>query len=192
MFVLRLSIFFAALFFALGLPRPARAAEPSATTASAALSVGAAWPGLTLNDQHDKPATLASPPLKTLVFAAERKPGDWAQEIIDKHLQAVLKSGQLALVLDISRMPSLVTSMFAMPSFRARAFPILLAREAKEAGAVAALPRRTAQVEVRRRERGRGRRRVGLLQGENRLVRGERLVGPALHAVQHGPVPGGP
>jgi hypothetical protein len=92
-------------------------------------AVGAPWPGLTLPDQHDKAMTLAGDKLRVVLFAAERKPGDWAQEVIDKSCKEAATTGRLALVLDISRMPSLVTTMFALPGFRARAFPILLARD---------------------------------------------------------------
>lgn len=139
MFMLRLGLFFIALFVLLG------AAQ------GAPLEVGAPWPAPVLADQHEKTVTLASPPLTTLLFAAERKPGDWAQEVIDKHFQAQAKSGQLVLVFDVSRMPSLVTSMFAMPSFRGRPFPILVAREAAP---VAFLPRKEGSVTIMRLEAG--------------------------------------
>ncbi|MEW6512585.1 MAG: hypothetical protein AB1443_01140 [Pseudomonadota bacterium] len=100
------------------------------TLASAAPHpVGAPWPGLTLPDQHDKSVTLAGEKLRVFVFAAERKPGDWAQDVIEKSHKEAALAGRLALVFDISRMPSLVTTIFAMPGFRARPFPILLARD---------------------------------------------------------------
>jgi len=110
---------------------------------SGALGVGAAWPGLALADQHERKVELNAPPMRYLLFAAERKPGDWAQKAIDRGHKALFTSGQAALVLDISRMPSLVTRMFALPSFRERTFPILLAREAEP---VAFLPRQTNAV----------------------------------------------
>jgi hypothetical protein len=109
------------------------------------LEVGASWPGLTLPDQHDKTVTLAADKLRVALFAAERKPGDWAQEVIDKTHKETATAGRLVLVLDISRMPSLVTTMFALPSFRGRAFPILVARDAAP---VAFLPRQEAAVTV--------------------------------------------
>jgi hypothetical protein len=107
------------------------------------LAVGAAWPGLALADQHDRKVGLNAPPLRYLLFAAERKPGDWAQTVIDSGHKALFTSGEAALVLDISRMPSMVTRMFALPSFRARTFPIILAREVEP---VAFLPRQTGAV----------------------------------------------
>lgn len=91
--------------------------------------IGAPWPGLTLPDQHDKSVTLTGDKLRVVVFAAERKPGDWAQDVVEKAHKDAALAGRLALVFDISRMPSLVTTMFAMPGFRARPFPILLARD---------------------------------------------------------------
>lgn len=132
MFLLRLSILFIVLFVSLG------------EAGAASLEAGSPLPGLTLPDQHDKPAALDISKLGVLVFAAERKPGDWAQAVFEKRKDPLV-SGQAALVLDISRMPSLVTSMFAMPSFRARPFPILIAREAAP---VADLPRKEGHVTV--------------------------------------------
>lgn len=125
---------------------PALALAGQCLLASAAsLDVGAPWPGLSLSDQHDKVVSLSGEKLRVVLFAAERKPGDWAQEVIDKAHKEATNSGRLALVLDISRMPSLVTMMFALPSFRGRAFPILVARDAAP---VAFLPRQEAAVTV--------------------------------------------
>jgi hypothetical protein len=107
--------------------------------------VGAIWPGLSLSDQHEKAVSLGGEKLRTVVFAAERQPGDWAQEIIDKSFKNAALAGQLALVFDVSRMPSFVTSMFALPSFRERGFPILVARNAIH---VAFLPRKEGSVSV--------------------------------------------
>ena len=107
--------------------------------------VGTPWPGLTLPDQHDKTATLVGDKLVVVLFAAERKPGDWVQEIIEKSYKEAAISGRVALVFDISRMPSLVTTMFALPGFRARPFPILLARESAP---VEFMPRKEAAVTV--------------------------------------------
>lgn len=101
---------------------------------SGALALGATWPGLALADQHERKVELNAPPLRYLLFAAERKPGDWAQTAIESSHKALFTSGQAALVLDISRMPSLVTRMFALPSFRERTFPILLVRETEPVG----------------------------------------------------------
>jgi len=132
MLMFRVGLFFIALFIALDV------------ALAAPLTVGSPWPVLKLADQHDKPVELASPPLQKVVFAVERKPGDWAQAAFEPRKE-LLASGQTALVLDISRMPALVTSMFAMPSFRAQPFPILVARDAMP---VADLPRKEGHVTV--------------------------------------------
>ena len=112
---------------------------------AASLDVGAPWPGLSLSDQHDKVSTLSGDTLRVVLFAAERKPGDWAQDIVEKSYKDAALAGRLALVFDISRMPSLVTTMFAMPGFRARPFTILLARDSAP---VAFLPKMDASVTV--------------------------------------------
>jgi hypothetical protein len=112
---------------------------------AAPVAVGASWLDLTLPDQHDKSVTLAGDNLRVVVFAAERKPGDWTQDVIEKTYKDAALAGRLALVFDISRMPSLVTTMFALPGFRARPFPILLARDQ---ASVDYLPRKEASVTV--------------------------------------------
>lgn len=112
---------------------------------AAPLEAGALWPGLTLPDQHDKAVRLAGDKLQVVLFTAERKPGDWAQDLVEKAYKDAVLAGRLVLVFDISRMPSLVTTMFALPGFRARPFPILLARDAEP---VAFLPRQEAAVTV--------------------------------------------
>jgi len=113
--------------------------------AAAPIAAGAVWPGLSLPDQHDKVTSLSGDNLRMVIFAAERKPGDWAQEIIDKHFKSAAISGKLALVFDVSRMPSLVTRLFAVPSFRERGFPILVARDPVT---VAFLPRKEGSIAV--------------------------------------------
>jgi hypothetical protein len=112
---------------------------------AATLDVGAPWPGLSLSDQHDKASTLGGDMLRVVLFAAERKPGDWAQDVVEKSYKDAALAGRLALVFDISRMPSLVTTMFAMPGFRARPFTILLARDSAP---VAFLPLKEASITV--------------------------------------------
>jgi len=114
-------------------------------SATATIQAGADWPGLSLPDQHDKVTSLSSDNLRMVIFATERKPADWAQEIIDKHFKSAALGGKMALVFDVSRMPSLVARMFAVPSFRERAFPILVARDPVT---VAFLPRKEGSIAV--------------------------------------------
>jgi hypothetical protein len=116
------------------------------------LAPGGPFPELKLMDQHERPARLDRTSLATVVFAAERKPGDWAQTIIDQTYRDAVASGRLAVILDVSRMPSVITRLVAMPSFRDRRFPIALAHEG---AAVADLPRRPGAVTVFRVAAGR-------------------------------------
>jgi hypothetical protein len=112
---------------------------------AAPLEIGSSWSDLYLPDQHDKAVSLTANKLRVVLFAAERKPGDWAQDAIDKGRKELAVDGQLVLAFDVSRMPSLVTRMIALPNFRARSFPILVAREAWQ---VDFLPRKAGAVTV--------------------------------------------
>jgi hypothetical protein len=113
--------------------------------AAAPVEAGSIWPGLSLPDQHDKTVSLGGEHLRTVVFAAERKPGDLAQDVIDKSFKNAALAGRLVLVFDVSRMPAFVTRMFAIPSFRERTFPVLVARDSV---AVDFLPRKEGHVAI--------------------------------------------
>ncbi len=111
---------------------------------AAPLEAGQAAPALTLEDQHDKPLSVA-PDTRVLLFSADRAASDLANEVLGRQAPGTLERRKVVYVADISGMPSLVTRMFALPALRALPFPIGLAREAAP---VADLPRQKGAVTV--------------------------------------------
>lgn len=134
--------FILALIIAAGLPAGAWAAP---------LEAGQAVPALALEDQHDKPLSVA-PDTRILLFSADRAASDLANEVLGRQAAGALERRKVVYVADISGMPSLVTRMFALPAMRALPFPIGLAREA---GPVADLPRQKGAVTVIQLDAGR-------------------------------------
>jgi hypothetical protein len=110
-------------------------------TSAAPLEPGAELPPLKLNDQYDKPV-LIGPATRVLLFTTEKSTSDWVIKVLSakasEHPGAVY-------VADISAMPSAIARMFAIPKLRELSFPVGLARDA---AAVAELPRRAGSVSV--------------------------------------------
>jgi len=100
------------------------------------LGVSDTFPVLSLNDQHDEP--IAVPGDAQVIFFAESKDADdWFDQTISEFDPALLLEGKWLYLSDISRMPSLVTRLFALPSLRGRDYPVALIRDGEK---VEALP----------------------------------------------------
>ncbi len=95
------------------------AAAVVATTAlpAAALEMGQALPYLTLEDQHGGSHSLTGG-VQTLLFTRDKGGSDVATAALDGVTQAQLEAKQVVYVADISIMPSIITSMFALPKMR--------------------------------------------------------------------------
>lgn len=102
------------------------------------LQTGDALPALTLNDQHDKPYTLAAD-TQQILFAADNGGAELVMAELDRRGASWLKETKRAYLADIHKMPSLVTRLFAMPKLREKAYPIALGRDAAD---LAMYPRR--------------------------------------------------
>ncbi|MBA4341978.1 MAG: hypothetical protein C0423_07480 [Methylibium sp.] len=119
----------------------------------APLSVGAAMPPLSLNDQHDKPVPVV-PSTQWLVFAAEKPVSDMVSAVLAAEPAGVLDRLRLVYVADISGMPALVTRMFALPKLRELPFPIALVRERGQLSQMAGMPRAAGSATLLRLENG--------------------------------------
>ncbi|MBT9490508.1 MAG: hypothetical protein IV093_23625 [Rubrivivax sp.] len=108
--------------------------------AAGPLAAGSAMPTLHLNDQHDQPA-LASTSTRWVVFTAEKPVSDMVNAVLSAEPSGVTDRLQVLYVADISRMPALITRMFALPKLRELAFPIALVRDTTQAAQVADIPR---------------------------------------------------
>jgi hypothetical protein len=95
------------------------------------LQSGDALPTLTLNDQHDKPYTLAAD-TRQILFAADNGGAGLVMAELDRRGANWLKETKRAYLADIHKMPSLVTRLFAMPKLREKGYPIALGREAAD------------------------------------------------------------
>ena len=109
------------------------------------LAPGMALPPLTLTDQHDVAATVGAE-TRVLLFTRDMDAGDVAKEALAEHA-ALLEAAHAVYVADISRMPSLVAKLFALPAMRKRPYRMLLDRDGT---ATADFPARAGEVTLLR------------------------------------------
>lgn len=115
------------------------------------LQVGDAMPPLVLQDQHGRPVTVDAG-TKILLFTRDMDAGAVVKEALAADGTAVLAAGGAVYVSDVSGMPALVRSMFAMPALRRRSYPVAL----DEAGeATAGFPTEAGKATILRLDTGR-------------------------------------
>ena len=100
----------------------------SGVAAAATLAAGSALPAITHADQHDRKATLG-PDVRIVVLTRDMAAGDTVKEGFAGMDQAALELRGAVYVADISGMPSMIASMFAVPKMRDRSYRILLDRD---------------------------------------------------------------
>lgn len=111
---------------------------------SAALEPGAWLPAIAVQDQNERPWSVA-PGTRHLVFAADRAGSELAQAALGADGAQRLAAARAVYLADIHAMPALVTRLFALPALRALPYPVGLVRDDQ---AAADLPRRAGQVTV--------------------------------------------
>jgi len=117
-----------------GFLAPAAFAEP--------LAPGAALPPLTLADQHDTPGGIDGD-TRLVLFTAGMDASDHVKEALAGDGAALLESAGAVWIANISRMPRIITKLFAMPSLRKRPYRMLLDRDGT---ATADFPANSGQV----------------------------------------------
>ena len=122
--------------------------------AAAPLSVGSVLPTLTLKDQHDKRVVIPSD-TQWVLFASEKSVSDMVSAVLSTQPVNVVDGMRLIYLADISGMPAIVTSMFALPKLRSLPFSIALVRDANEVTQIADLPRQPGAATLLRLEDGR-------------------------------------
>lgn len=100
----------------------------SGVAAAATLAAGSTLPAITLTDQHDRKASLG-PDVRIVVLTRDMAAGDTVKEGFAGMDQAALELRGAVYVADISGMPSMIASMFAVPKMRQRSYRILLDRD---------------------------------------------------------------
>lgn len=95
---------------------------------AATLGVGGDLPAITLADQHDAQAVIG-PDVRIVVLTRDMAAGDVVKDGFSGMDQAALDLRGAVYVADISGMPSMVASMFAIPKMRDRSYRIVLDRD---------------------------------------------------------------
>jgi hypothetical protein len=104
-------------------------------------AVGDAIAPFTLEDQHGKSRTVDAS-VKVILFSRDMDGGDLLKQGLADVDPDYLSGRNAVYVADISRMPGLIASMFAIPAMRDRPYSMLLDRDGKT---TARLPSAEAQ-----------------------------------------------
>lgn len=114
----------AAVLLAVGAPV---FADSGAAAAPHVLAVGDAVPALALRDQHDADVQVDAS-TRVLLLTRDMTGGGLVKESLAENGKEMLTAAGAVYVSDVSRMPGLVLSAFALPSLRKRPYPIALDR----------------------------------------------------------------
>lgn len=94
------------------------------------ITVGNKFQNITLKDQFDKPVSL-SDKTKKVIFVFKKASGHTARALLDSKPDDYLLNKDVAFIADISGMPSIIASMFAIPDFQKHKYPVMLIRDEK-------------------------------------------------------------
>lgn len=122
-----------------------------ASAEPAVLQPGDALPALKLNDQHEQPYALPAQ-ARVLVVTADKSSAALAHAALKDIPRAEQERRGIVNVADISGMPSLVSSMIALPKMRDYGYRIMIGSEAEQ---TAMLPRTPDAVTLIQVEAGR-------------------------------------
>lgn len=114
------------------------------------LGAGARFPERTLTDQHGVTAAIGVDD-EIVIFSHDMDAGNIVKAALVEHGGATLAAAQAVYVADITAMPSVITTLFALPSMRKRDYRIFLDRDGK---ATADLPSKEGQVTVMKLDHG--------------------------------------
>jgi hypothetical protein len=93
-------------------------------------AVGDAIEPFTLEDQHGKSRTVDAS-VKVILFSRDMEGGDILKQGLADVDPEYLNAKQAVYVADISRMPGVIASLFAIPAMRDRPYSMLLDRDGK-------------------------------------------------------------
>ena len=100
------------------------------STAALALEPGERLAPWTLLDQHDAPYTL-NEQTRVLLVARDMDGAKLVNAALDGKPRGYLEQRQAVFLADISRMPGVIASLFALPKMRDYSYRILLDRDAR-------------------------------------------------------------
>jgi len=90
------------------------------------IQIGSRLQGFELEDQFGKPHSIQKMP-RTLILTFEKKTGAFVNQFLTRQGSRYLAEHDALYIADIARMPSLITTMFALPKMRKYTHTILLA-----------------------------------------------------------------
>jgi len=93
--------------------------------------VGSTLPALTFEDQHEEPHTLDAS-VKLIVFTRDMDAGEIVKETLAENGGEVLAANGAVYITDVHGMPSLIRSLFALPSMRKRPYAMWLDVEGED------------------------------------------------------------
>ena len=94
------------------------------------ITVGKTFENITLKDQFDKAVSLNNK-TKKVIFVFKKASGHTARGFFDSKPDDYLLNKSVAFIADISGMPSIIASMFAIPDFKKHKYPVMLIRDEK-------------------------------------------------------------
>ena len=94
------------------------------------ITVGKIFQNITLKNQFDKPVSLNNK-TKKVIFVFKKASGHTARNFIDSKADDYLLNKNIAFIADISGMPSIIASMFAIPDFKKHKYSVMLIRDEK-------------------------------------------------------------
>jgi hypothetical protein len=112
--------------------------------AAAALQPGDTLPAIDLKDQHERPVAIA-PDTRLIFFAAEMDGSRLMTNALSTLPPTSLKDKNGLYIADISGMPGLISSVFALPKMQKEAYTVALVTDTKQ---TASLPRKPGAVTV--------------------------------------------
>jgi ABC-type Fe3+-hydroxamate transport system substrate-binding protein len=96
------------------------------------ITVGKKFEPVTIDNQFDKPTTITST-TKKVVFVFTKNSGHITRALLDSKPDDYLSNKNIALIADISGMPSLIASMFAIPDLKKHKYSIMLIKNEEAA-----------------------------------------------------------
>ena len=92
----------------------------------AELKVGDTFPSLTLLDQFDEKVDISKEGESQLIFSFEKEVSSGIKAFLDSKDKNFLTQNNVTYISDISKMPSLITSWFALPKMKKFDFKVAL------------------------------------------------------------------
>ncbi|MFO7807959.1 hypothetical protein [Guyparkeria sp.] len=94
-----------------------------------AIEIGDPFPSWELEDQHENARELPGDSTGAIVFSRSKQADESLSPVLEEVVGERLTGGEVVYLSDISRMPGLISRLFALPSLRDRDYPVVLIRE---------------------------------------------------------------